>query len=189
MLAGSNFLGVFLFILLILPIVGIFISALAKVQGVVALSNITFGNFSKIFFEVAEFPVALKNSLLISSVVATLSVLIGFFVVYAQKKTKLKYLRITDFFVSLPYATPGTVLSLALILAFSGRLFGVISFYNTLTLIGVAYFIKYLLNFSIRALNSSMVQIDQSLLEVAQVSGASFFQRLVLFGFLFYDLL
>ena len=97
--------------------------------------------------------------------------------VYAQKKTNLKYLRVTDFFVSLPYATPGTVLSLALILAFSGRLFGVISFYNTLTLIGIAYFIKYL-NFSIRALNSSMVQIDQSLLEAAQVSGASFFQRL-----------
>ena len=175
-------LGAFLFILLILPIVGIFISALAKVQGVVSLSNITFGNFSKIFFEVAEFPVALKNSLLISSVVATLSVLIGFFVVYAQKKTNLKFLRITDFFVSLPYATPGTVLSLALILAFSGRLFGVISFYNTLTLIGVAYFIKYL-NFSIRALNSSMVQIDQSLLESAQVSGASFLQRLVTIWF------
>ncbi len=182
MLPVQIILGLLLFILLILPIIGIFISALAKVQGIVSLSNLTLVNFSKIFFDVAEFPVALRNSLMVSSFVATLSVVIGFFVVYAQKKTNLKFLRVTDFFISLPYATPGTVLSLALILAFSGRLFGVISFYNTLILIGLAYFIKYL-NFSVRALNSSMVQIDQSLLEAAQVSGANFFKRLLTIWF------
>ena len=167
-----------LFILLILPILGIFVSALAKVQGIISFENITLMNFKKVFFEVSEFPRAVFNSLTVASIVASASVLFGFFVVYAQTKTKLKFLKPTDLFISLPYATPGTVLSLALILAFSGRLFGVLSLYNTISLIGVAYFIKYL-NFSVRALNSSMVQIDQSLLEAAQVSGAGFFKRLV----------
>ena len=177
-------LGLFigLFILLILPILGILISALAKVQGIISFSNLTFGNFSKILFEVVEFPTAIKNSLVVSSIVATLSVLVGFFVVYAQSKTKIKFVRVTDFFISLPYATPGTVLSLALILAFSGRLFGVLSLYNTISLIGIAYFIKYL-NFSIQALHSSMVQIDQTLLEAAQVSGAGFYKRLITIWF------
>ena len=170
-------LTILLFVLLILPILGIFVSALAKVQGVVGFDNLTLNNFSKVFFEVSEFPRAVANSLFVASIVASLSVVIGFFVVYAQSKTNLRFLKSTDFFISLPYATPGTVLSLAIILAFSGRLFGFISLYNTIGLIAVAYFIKYL-NFSIRALHSSMAQVDQSLLEAAQVSGAGYFSRL-----------
>ena len=78
-------LGVFLFVLFILPIFGILVSALAKVQGIVSFENMTLSNFSKVFLEISEFPVALKNSLLVSSVVASASVCIGFFVVYAQK--------------------------------------------------------------------------------------------------------
>jgi len=166
-----------LFVLLILPIFGILLSALAKVQGVVSLNNLTFQNFYKVFFEISEFSVAVKNSLMVASAVASLSVLVGFFVVYAQQKTRIKFLKMTDLFISLPYATPGTVLSLALILAFSGRIFGIISLYNTIALIGIAYFIKYL-SFSVRALQSSIVQIDNSLLEAAQVSGAGFIKRI-----------
>ena len=171
------FLFLILFLLFILPIFGILIAALSKVQGILSVTNITLSNFSKVFFEVPEFFRSLINSLFVSGIVATASVVFGFLIVYAQKKTRIKIFSYSEFFISLPYATPGTVLSLALIIAFSGRIFGFISFYNTLILIGIAYFIKYL-NFSVRALGSSVVQIDNSLLEAAQVSGAGFFQRL-----------
>ena len=69
MLPVQIFLGVFLFILLILPIVGIFYLGIGEGSRCCGIEQYHLWKFLQIFFEVAEFPVALKNSLLISSVV------------------------------------------------------------------------------------------------------------------------
>ena len=175
------FVQLFLFILItllfMLPLFGIFTSALSKVQGVISLSNFGLQNFYRVIFEVDEFTRALGNSILLATIVASVAVIVGLFLAYTILKTKLKFKNLIDPTISIPYATPGTVLSLAIILAFGTKIFGLFSIYNTLSIIAIAYFVKYL-NFSVRTISNGIGQIDHSLAEAAQVSGASWSARM-----------
>lgn len=169
----SFFLSLFIFILFILPILGIAFTALSKIQGKFELSNLGFQNFYKVFFEVNETPRAFRNSLVLAFVVATVATFFGMIMSYINVKTRIKGRSLIEIFASLPYATPGTVLALAFILSFSGGIWGVkIALYNTLFMIGLAYFAKYL-NFAIRTTGDGFGQIDDCLSEAARVSGAS----------------
>ena len=72
----------------------------------------------------------------------------------------------------MPFSTPGTVLALALILAFSRGFFGVgPSLYNTLWIILLAYVIKYM-SLSLKTIADGYQQIHPSLEEAARLSGA-----------------
>lgn len=79
-----------------------------------------------------------------------------------------------------PYAVPGTVLALALLVAFSrdvrliafDRVAFVLALGNTLWLLLVAYTVKYLA-FGSRNASDALAQVDPSLAEAARVFGAS----------------
>jgi iron(III) transport system permease protein len=160
-------------IIFILPIVGIFISATSRLQGVLSWNNFSFSNFYRIFSEVEETPRAIMNSLKLAVGAATCATALGVLLAYIQKKTKIPGRRFIDVIVSVPYATPGTVIALALILSSTIVVFGAkVSIYNTLWLIGIAYLIKYL-NFSVRTTGDGIGQINDVLAEAARVSGAS----------------
>jgi iron(III) transport system permease protein len=78
-----------------------------------------------------------------------------------------------------PYAVPGTVLALALLVAFSrdvrfvafDRVAFVLALGNTLWLLLVAYTVKYLA-FGSRNASDALAQVDPSLAEAARISGA-----------------
>jgi iron(III) transport system permease protein len=167
------FLLALFFVLFALPILAIFLSAISKVQGVIAFDNFTFQNFLRIFTEMDETPRALMNSLKLGLGAATIATFFGFLLAYFQKKTKLKGRNLIDIVVSLPYATPGTVVALAFILTFGSNFFGFnIALYNTLFLMGLCYVTKDL-NFALRTCGDGLGQIDDTLAEAARVSGAS----------------
>lgn len=165
-------------VLFVLPISGILITALSKVQGVFTLDNFGFQNFHRIFFDIEETPRAFMNSLKLAFGAATICTFLGLLLAYIQSKTRIKGRGAIDLLASLPYSTPGTVLALALILSFSSNFLGLpISLYNTLTLIGIAYMAKYL-NFAVRTAGDGLGQIDDVLAEAARVSGASWWTTL-----------
>jgi iron(III) transport system permease protein len=83
--------------------------------------------------------------------------------------------RIPDFLITMGSGTPSIVIALALIMTMSGR-FG-INIYNTLTIMIVAYMIKYLL-MGMRTIVSAMAQIHPSLEEASQISGAGWLRVL-----------
>lgn len=162
--------GVLVFVL---PISGILVSSLSRVQGGIGLGNFTLANWLRIFTEVEETHRAIANSLILAGGAATVAVIFGLLIAYAQTKTRLKGRHFLDLFAALPYATPGTVVALALILTFSGPLFGIFpSLYNTLGLILIAYVIKYV-SFAVKTAADGYRQIDDVLDEAARVSGAS----------------
>lgn len=78
-----------------------------------------------------------------------------------------------------PYAIPGSVLAIALLLAFSqtvrviflGRLTLVFEVMGTLWVLGIAYVVKYLA-FGVRGAEEAVKAIDPSLEEAARISGA-----------------
>jgi iron(III) transport system permease protein len=162
-----------LFLLFVLPVCAITISALSSVPGIYTLDNMSFANFHRVFFEIDETPRAFANSLKLAAGAATVTTLLGLMLAYLKVKTRLPGRRLIELFASIPYATPGTVLAFALILAFSRGVLGLeIPLYNTLILIGIAFTAKFL-NFSLRTCADGLSQIDDVLAEAARVSGAN----------------
>ena len=161
------------------PVLGILLSSLSRTQGNLGLDNLTLANWTRTLFETDETPRAIMNSLMTAAGAATLSVVVALFVSYISVKTKMVGRSAFDLFSSLPYAIPGTVVALSLIMSFSSSFLGVLpSLYNTLTLILIAYFVKYL-SFSIRTTSDGYRQIDDVLAEAARMSGANWSQTLM----------
>jgi iron(III) transport system permease protein len=88
---------------------------------------------------------------------------------YLLIRTNVKGRRLPDFLITVGSGTPSVVIALALIMTMSGR-FG-INIYNTLSIMIIAYMIKYLL-MGMRTVVSAMSQIHPSLEEASQISGA-----------------
>lgn len=110
-----------------------------------------------------------KNSLISASVAATAGIAISCVMAWLLTRTKARGRHIPDFLITVGSGTPSVVIALALIMTMSGR-FG-INIYNTLTIMIVAYMIKYLL-MGMRTVVSAMSQIHPSLEEASLISGA-----------------
>lgn len=110
-----------------------------------------------------------KNSLIAASAAATAGIIISCVMAWLLTRTQAKGRHIPDFLITLGSGTPSVVIALALIMTMSGK-FG-INIYNTLTIMIIAYMIKYLL-MGMRTVVSAMSQIHPSLEEAALISGA-----------------
>jgi iron(III) transport system permease protein len=158
------------FLLVFLPIGSIVLTSFINIFGEpVGRENLTLNHYKYILsFKTAL--EAFRNSFFMGVVAATLALLLASLIAYYRIKAKSFLAKTADLIATIPYATPGTVIALALILAFSGK-YG-LNLYNTFAILIVAYIIKYLA-FSVRTVCASLEQIDLSLEEAAQVSGAS----------------
>jgi iron(III) transport system permease protein len=132
--------------------------------------NFTFRFWERIFTRASILKSA-GNSLTSAAVAATAGILISCVMAFLLVRTKVRGRRIPDFLITLGSGTPSVVIALALIMTMSGR-FG-INIYNTLSIMIIAYMIKYLL-MGMRTVVSAMTQIHPSLEEASQISGAGF---------------
>jgi len=171
-------LGLLATAVFLLPMGGILVSSLSHVQGQLSWSNVTFANWLRVLFEVDETGRAFANSMLLSAVAATLATLLGVLISYILIKTRVRGRALLELFASIPYSTPGTVVALALILQFIPPFLGVFpTLYNSLALIAIAYFVKYL-SFALKTTSDAYRQINDVLAEAARVSGASWLQTM-----------
>jgi len=162
----------FLFVIFILPLLGLLISALSSVQGSWSFSNLSFGNFYRVLFQTEETLRAIRNSLILGLSAALICTAFSFFMSYFPVKTSWRGKSLAGILASVPFSTPGSVLALALIFSFSQGYFGVgPSLYNTLGLILIAYIVKYM-SLSLKTLQDGYSQIHPSLEEAARISGA-----------------
>ncbi len=112
---------------------------------------------------------------MLSKSLAFFGILISCVMAYLLQRTNVKGKRIPDFLITLGSGTPSVTIALALIISMSGK-FG-INIYNTLTIMVVAYMIKYML-MGMRTVVSAMSQVHPSLEEAAQISGANWLRML-----------
>lgn len=118
---------------------------------------------------------ATRNSLVSGSLAATFGVGISIIMAWLLVRTKVRGRKIPDFMITVGSGTPSVVIALALIITMSGR-FG-INIYNTLSILIIAYMIKYML-MGMRTIVSAFSQISPSLEEAALISGASWLRTL-----------
>ncbi len=166
------FLSVLAFVLFVLPVGAILYAALMRVQGEHSLANLGLQNFETIFMKTDETWRAVRNSFILAFGAGLLCTIFGYFLAQSGKSVSGPVNKIKEGFIAIPYAVPGTVLSFALILT---TLSLKLPLYNTLGIILLAYFAKFL-NFSYRMVNDGVSQVDQSLIDAAHVAGAESFQ-------------
>ncbi len=172
------FLSLLLFAIFLLPLLGLFLSAFSTTQGSWSFSQLGFSNFYRVLFETEETPRALLQSFQLALSAAIFCTFFSFVFNYFVHRTKFFGRNASTIAISLPFSTPGTVLSLALIISFSQGIFGIgPSMYSTLWLILIAYIVKYC-SLSFKVVGDAYQQIHPSLEEAAQISGANFRQIL-----------
>jgi iron(III) transport system permease protein len=161
-----------LFMIVILPLAAITISSFLEIPG--RFDSFSFFHYREVFGGRHSISNALLNSLILAGGAATLAIAIGGIVGYLRAKNNTFVTRTTDLFLSIPYATPGVIIALGLILAFSRG----IRLTDTLWILLIAYFVKYA-SFVVRTVAPNTQQIDPSLAEAAQMCGAGPFRRML----------
>ena len=160
---------IFALVIVIIPLVSVALTSITiNLGNPLSPGNITFKYWERIF---TRKPIifSARNSLVSAGVAATAGMLISLVMAYVLMRTTVKGRRIPDFLITVGSGTPSIVIALALIMTMSGR-FG-INIYNTLTIMIIAYMIKYQL-IGMRTVVSAMSQIHPSLEEASQISGA-----------------
>jgi iron(III) transport system permease protein len=139
--------------------------------------NATFANFHVALVEYQVSVRGIANSLKLAAGAATLATAIGLLVAYMDQRGTVRW-RVLDYLAILPLGLPGTVMAVALLLAFIRP---PLRLYGTIWILLVAY-VARVIPLATRTANAGLQQLDPSLEEIARVSGASWIQgvRLIL---------
>lgn len=156
------------------PIIATLITSLTKTYGLpFGMDNLTFQNFVQML-QIQNVARAFKNSLFLSvtaSIVITLVTLIISYIAIRGGVRGIKGIRFMQLVVVLPYAVPGVIIALSMILAFSQPIFG-LRLYNTIWILLIAYIARFM-NLGYNNISGAISQVDASLEEAARISGAS----------------
>ena len=165
---------VFVTITAIIPLVSIIISAFLKEIRLNPLdpNSWTIENLYEVLFVNPDTTTAIRTSLFLATSAATIITLYGALLAYIIVKTTIKGRMFLDWLSSVPYALPGTVVAIAIILAFIKT-----PIFNTIWILLLAYFVRYL-SYGVRTVVGSLMQIDPSLEEAARMCGANWLRTM-----------
>lgn len=173
---------VFAFIAVALPMGATLLAALTarSADPPWGADNLTLGQFTTVLGK-GDTRAALLHSALLATISATLIVVAGLGIAFLRRRGRGSPRVATTLsrMAELPYAVPGSVLALALLLSFSQEVRFIfvdyvtvtVSFLGTLWLLLVAYVVKYLA-FGVRSADNAIVAVDPTLEEAARISGA-----------------
>ena len=168
-------ISIFSFFVVILPFVTVALTSFTVNMGKpISLSNMSMSAWNKVFSR-ASILSSTKNSIIAGLAAAFFGIMISCIMAYLLQRTNVKGKRIPDFLITLGSGTPSVTIALALIISMSGKF--KINIYNTLTIMIIAYMIKYML-MGMRTVVSAMSQVHPSLEEAAQISGANWLRML-----------
>ena len=168
-------ISIFSFFVVILPFVTVALTSFTVNMGKpIGLSNMSMSAWNKVFSR-ASILSSTKNSIIAGLAAAFFGIMISCIMAYLLQRTNVKGKRIPDFLITLGSGTPSVTIALALIISMSGKF--KINIYNTLTIMIIAYMIKYML-MEMRTVVSAMSQVHPSLEEAAQISGAYWLRML-----------
>lgn len=168
-------ISIFSFFVVILPFLTVAITSFTVNMGKpITLSNMSLNAWEKVFSR-ASILTSTKNSIITSFAAALIGIIISCVMAYLLQRTNVKGRKIPDFLITLGSGTPSVTIALALIISMSGKF--KINIYNTLSIMIVAYVIKYMM-MGMRTVVSAMSQVHPSLEEASQISGANWFRML-----------
>ncbi len=159
-------------ITVIAPLIAIFLTSIQRALGVpITLETATFDHYAQIL-TIPKARNAFRNSLVLAASTATIVTFLAMIITYLTVRLKIRGRGLLNTMILIPYAIPGTVVALAMILAFLRPLpLVAVSIYNTIWILVVAYIARFL-TFGVQAIGAALEQIHASLEEAARISGA-----------------
>ena len=164
---------------LVLPLIGLVLTSLVPAVGV-ALSGATatLDNYRFVLLEHDAARRAFRNSFGLSAAAALIIVAIAIPLAYFLVWRRSRVLRWLNLATELPYALPGVVLAIAAILLFLKPVPVIgLALYNTVWIILFGYLARFLV-LGLRPVMSGYHQLDRTLEEAAQITGARLLRRL-----------
>ena len=138
------------------------------------LGNLTLEHYRAALFEDQVAVRGIVNSFTLAISAAVLAAGLGLLIAYIDLRTRLRGRRLLDYLAILPLGLPGTVMAVAVILAFIRWPFMI---YGTIWIMLMAYVARFV-PLAVRSANGTLRQIDPSLEEAARITGATWGQSI-----------
>lgn len=166
-------------LILVLPVTALVAMALVPAYGVdLSLATFTLDNFVEVAFRQAATSRAFVNSTTLAFGAALLLALLAIPLGYLMVWRRAPLTRPMAVLAEAPYALPGVVLGIAMILAFLKPLpLLELSLYGTVWIIFLAYLSRFF-TLALRPVAAAFQQIDPRLDEAARIAGAGFGLRI-----------
>lgn len=133
--------------------------------------NWTLVNYKTLFTSAVALK-AIKNSIFLGVMTASVAVFLGFIAGYILVRLKMKGRGVLEYICNLPSGISGTALALGLIFMYLSRPLNVLHIYGTIWILLVAY-VTRMLPSGVRYSQSSLIQINTELEEASRISGGS----------------
>lgn len=114
----------------------------------------------------------LFNTFYLSIMATVLAALLGSLIAYITERKRPKGAALLDMSIMMPFILPGTVVSVALLSAFSGN--SIIKLTGTYTIIVISYMVRRT-PYVYRSVAASLSQLNPSLEEASTIAGANWF--------------
>jgi iron(III) transport system permease protein len=169
-----------LVVISVMPLLALAAGALLPAVGMsFGLDTISLANFERLLAGNAVVRRAFANSFILATSAALICLLVALPLSYFAVVRRSGVARLLNTLIEAPYAIPGTVLALGVIIVFLPTLpFVGVSIYNTIFIILVAYLARFLL-LAQRPVNAAVRTLDPSLDEAGSMVGARPVLRLV----------
>jgi len=170
-----GFCILFFILTVALPISQLLLGSFFRFFGFYQWDMLTLDNYRAVW-ENAEFWRALRNTMLLGLIGASVTMVLGGMVAYVGVRTKFRSRRIIDALAWLPWMMPGMVLGVGFLWAFA-MLPGPIPIYGTIWALLLAY-MALGTPIAVRVMSASYEQLSYDLEECSRVHGASWWQTL-----------
>lgn len=157
--------------IVVLPLVALIIASLLRYWGAdLTLANTTLAHYTAVLNAPAA-QRGIVNSLALATGAATILVVVTALISYLNIKERLRGAGLLDVVGLIPFALPGSVIGVGMILAWSNPPVGP-TLYGTIWVLLLAYIMRYMA-FGLQATRTTLQQIHGSLEEAALTCGAS----------------
>lgn len=163
----------------VLPLLALLGTALSPALGVpLSADTVTLRNFADVLANSMVIR-AFRNSLMLAFVAAGICTVIALPFAFLKVQARMPAIRVLDWLVDAPWVVPGTVVALAMILAFLQPLPLVGSLYGTFWILLVAYLARFL-PLVLRPVIATAEAMEPALDEAARIAGAGSLRRVAL---------
>ncbi|KLH96520.1 ABC transporter permease [Brevibacillus formosus] len=170
--------GLFLLVTSVLPLLSMAANAFIKAYGLPFVpQNLTWKHFAFVLFDHVGTRAAIGNSLMLACLTGVLCVVAGTWFAYWRIHRPSFMGKVMEGAVALPYALPGMVLGLAMILTWIEPIPGwQPGIYGTVWLILIAYVTRFLI-LQVKSSTVSIMQVGKEVEEAARINGGRFWTR------------
>ncbi|TVQ39632.1 MAG: iron ABC transporter permease [Geminicoccaceae bacterium] len=164
-------LALVVLVVVVMPLFALVLTSFLRFWGAdLTLANLTLRHYEAVL-GAAGAQRGIRNSLFLAAAAATILMIVTVLISYLHMKAKVRGAGLLDTIGIIPFALPGSVIGVAMILAWSNPVVGP-TLYGTIWILLIAYIMRYMA-FGLQTTRATLAQIHDSLEEAAHTAGAS----------------